>query len=133
MVHEWALAEAVVSYIKQKLDKGKTVKKITIKLGVLQSIDREILDFALHSILESENIEVKEIEYIDEPVILRCRRCGYEWKPDLSSVDEQIREAIHFVPEVIYSYFKCPRCGSRDYEIISGRGLSIEKIEVEEK
>ncbi len=131
MVHEWALAEAIVSYVKQKIDHGRRVKSLRIRLGVLQSIDREILDFALKTILESENIPVEKVEYIDEDVRLRCRRCGYKWTPKLDEVGEQIREAIHFVPEAAYSYFKCPRCGSRDFEIVSGRGLSIEGIEVE--
>ncbi len=129
MVHEWALAEAIKDYIKNQ-SKGKEIKRVVIKLGVLQSIDSEILDFALKNLLEEEGIKVKSIIYEEEPVVLKCRRCGYVWSPDLSGTDEAIREAIHFIPEAVYSYFKCPKCGSRDFEIVSGRGLAIKEIVV---
>ncbi len=127
MVHEWALAEAIAEYVEQQA-KGRPVKKLVISLGVLQSIDREILDFALKNILEDRNLRIGSIEYVDEEVVLRCKRCGYEWKPSMDEVDESVREAIHFVPEAVYSYFKCPRCGSRDFEIVSGRGISIKEM-----
>jgi len=129
MVHEWALAEAIKDYIKNH-SRGRGVEKVIIKLGVLQSIDREILDFALKKLLEEEGIRAKSIVYEEEPVVLKCRRCGYVWAPDLGGTDEAIREAIHFVPEAVYSYFKCPKCGSRDFEIVSGRGLAIKEIVV---
>jgi hydrogenase nickel incorporation protein HypA/HybF len=130
MVHEWALAEAIVNYVLSEASRigVNSAEKIVLKLGVLQSIDREILDFSLKELFKMNNFSVKEIKYIDEPVRLRCRRCGYEWSINVSELDETIRESIHFVPETVYSFFKCPRCGSRDFEIVSGRGIRIEEI-----
>ncbi len=130
MVHEWALAESIADYIEQELSRtGKnSVSRIVIRLGVLQSIDKEILDFALKEIIKSRGYHVGEIIYEDEEVVLKCRRCGYSWKINPSQLNEAVREAIHFVPEAVYSYFKCPRCGSRDFEIVRGRGISIEEI-----
>jgi hypothetical protein len=40
---------------------------------------------------------------------------GFEWGISLSDMSEDVREAIYFVPEAIYAYYKCPRCGSVDY------------------
>jgi hypothetical protein len=40
---------------------------------------------------------------------------GFEWSISLSDMSEDVREAIYFVPEAIYAYYKCPRCGSVDY------------------
>ncbi|MCD6300958.1 MAG: hydrogenase nickel incorporation protein HypA [Staphylothermus sp.] len=130
MVHEWALAESIADYIEQELRKTgkKKVVRIIIKLGILQSIDKEILDFALNEIIKLRGYSVGEIIYEDEDVVLKCRRCGYEWRIDPSQLDEAVREAIHFVPEAVYSYFMCPRCGSRDFEIIRGRGIGIKEI-----
>lgn len=130
MVHEWALAEAIANYIKKSME-GKTIlKKLTISLGELQSIDKDILDFALKEILRSMGITVYELNYEIELAVLRCRKCGYEWELDKSIFHEDILEAIHFVPEIIHSYFKCPKCGSRDFNIVRGRGLWIKEIEV---
>ncbi len=130
MVHEWALAESIADYIEQELNRTgkKSIIRIMIKLGVLQSIDKEILDFALKEIIKSRGYHVGEIIYEDEEVSLKCRKCGYEWEINPSQLDEAVREAIHFVPEAVYSYFKCPRCGSRDFEIVRGRGISIQEI-----
>ncbi len=127
MVHEWALAEAIAKYIEERA-RGRRVEKVIISLGVLQSIDKEILDFALKNILDDAGIKVDKVEYVDEEVVLKCRKCGHTWKPSIDEVDESIKEAMHFVPETVYSYFKCPRCGSRDFDIISGRGISIKEV-----
>lgn len=59
MVHEWALAESIVYYI---LDQGfKTVRRLRLKLGVLQSIDREVLTFSLKEIASMSNLELGEL------------------------------------------------------------------------
>ncbi|NPA98812.1 MAG: hydrogenase nickel incorporation protein HypA [Crenarchaeota archaeon] len=133
MVHEWALADALARYIVYRIggEGKKNIKRVIIRLGVLQSIDKEILGFALKEILESMGYQVKEIDFEDEEPVLKCRKCGYEWKPDMNVFDETIREAIHFVPETIFSYYKCPRCGSRDFDIVKGRGVDVTLIEVE--
>ncbi len=129
MVHEWALAEAIVEYVKHRAreDGKKHVRKLVVKLGVLQSIDKEILSFALNELFRDSGLVVDEVVFDEVPVILKCRRCGYEWSPNMD-IDEAIKEAIHFVPEAVYSYFKCPRCGSRDFVIVKGRGVEIGEI-----
>ncbi len=130
MVHEWALAEAIVEYIEREAGQigKKDIEKLVLKLGLLQSIDREILDFALKELFRDRGLNVESIVYVDEDIKLKCRRCGFEWSISMDEVDEAIREAIHFVPETVYSYFKCPRCGSRDFQILSGRGVLIGEI-----
>jgi len=127
VVHEWALAEAIAEYIAKLADEKacKEVEEIEVRLGALQSIDREILDYALHELLRMRGVTVGKVTYRDVEPLLACRRCGFEWSVELEKVDEYVREAMHFVPETIYSFFKCPRCGSRDYEVVSGRGVEI--------
>ena len=130
MVHEWALAEAIVEYIDNlALQKStREIEYVTIRLGLLQSIDVEILDYALREILEMKGLKIHSIKYEEVDVNLQCRRCGFKWSIDLNSLDEAVRESIHFIPEAIYSFFKCPNCGSRDFEIVSGRGVEIGEI-----
>ena len=41
---------------------------------------------------------------------------------------EDVREAIHFVPEIAHTYIKCPKCGSPDFEVVQGRGVWLESI-----
>ena len=48
-MHEWALAEAVITAAQQiaEKEKLKEVKEVTIKVGELQQVDKEKLLFAL--------------------------------------------------------------------------------------
>ncbi|MEM1835925.1 MAG: hydrogenase nickel incorporation protein HypA [Sulfolobales archaeon] len=130
-MHEWALAEAVglalSSYSKQS---GiKKFRRLVIGLGELQSIDREILELALGETLKLYGLEVVEFEFITEEASFECRSCGFKWKLGDLSLSNEVREAIHFLPEATYAYVKCPKCGSPDYSITSGRGLSILGVE----
>jgi len=132
-VHEWSLAEAVIRYVKGVVGErsGSRARLVVLKLGRLQSIDREVFEFALRELSRSEGVEIGELRMIEEDPVLRCRRCGYTWTVDMSRVSEDVAEAIHFVPEVVHSFFKCPRCGSRDFEVVKGRGVYVERVEVE--
>lgn len=121
MVHEWALAESVTLYI---LDKNvKRAKKIAIKVGALQSIDKDILVFAIQELSREHGVEIDKVEVVEEEPLLKCNVCGYTWSLNISEIEESVREAIHFLPEAIYAYFKCPNCRSVDFEIVRGRGL----------
>jgi len=130
LVHEWSLAEAIVEYVSRiARERGEVgIESIEIRLGLLQGIDQEILDFALKELFKQNGLDVKNIVYSPVEIRLHCRRCGYVWSIDMDEVDEAIREAVHFIPETVYSYFKCPRCGSRDFEVVSGRGVEIGEI-----
>lgn len=131
-MHEWALAEAIIETIIARASESKTknISYVKVKLGKLQQIDRDILAFAINELLKlaknEHGIEIKEIIFDDEEAVAKCLRCGYRWSLDLESMDGSSREYIHFIPEVIHAFISCPRCGSHDYEVVSGRGISIE-------
>ncbi len=126
MVHEWALAEAVAEYVKGVAGEGCV--KIVVSLGELQAVDEEVFRFALNEILKELGLRIKELIIEREECVLRCRRCGHTWRLSDLSLDEGVREAIHFVPEVVHSYVKCPKCGSRDFEVIRGRGVWVREV-----
>lgn len=128
-MHEWALAEAVVSTALQIAEREglKTVSAVKIKVGELQNVDLEIFRFAL-SQLKTGVLEKAKFIIETEKARLKCRVCGHEWifGGDRSSRD--LAEAIHFVPETIHAYVKCLKCGSPDFEVLQGRGVLLESI-----
>ena len=111
-MHEWLIAEGIAKIIKER-----NLGKVRIRLGRLQGIDKEILISAIKQLTQAE------IEVVEEEAELRCLSCGERWKPRLTGKED---EGIHFLPEVIFSIEKCPKCGSRDFEIVRGRGIWIE-------
>lgn len=128
-MHEWALAEAIISTISQIAEKEglKEIIEVKIKIGELQQIEPEVLEFALSQIKTSIFKNAKfDIETVRAQ--LRCRVCGNEWVFEKEKVDTEVAEAIHFVPEIIHAFVKCPKCGSLDLEILYGRGLWLEDV-----
>lgn len=128
-MHEWALAEAVIAAASQIAEKEglREVKEVKIRVGELQQIELDILEFALSQLKPAKfkdakfSIEVAKAE-------LKCRVCGHKWFFGKEKLDESTAEAIHFVPEVAHTYIKCPKCGSPDFEILAGRGVWLESI-----
>jgi len=129
-MHEWALAEAVVSTaLRTAKEKGfKKITKVKVKLGELQQIDVEIFKSALNEIKKQKQLEA-EIVLEEEKAALKCRVCDEKWSFEdaTKNLDEE-REFLHFIPETAHAYLKCPKCGSPDFEI-TGRGVSVESVE----
>jgi hydrogenase nickel incorporation protein HypA/HybF len=128
-MHEWALAEAVVTAATQFAEKEglKQVTEVTIKVGELQDLERGILRFAL-SQLEPASFKGAKFHITVAKTKLSCRVCGNTWIFRKEKLGEDISEALHFVPEVAHTYIKCPKCASPDFEILEGRGVWLESI-----
>ena len=128
-MHEWALAEAVITAAQQiaEKEKLKEIREVNIKVGLLQQVEEDILHFAL-SQLKPANFKNAKFHISKAKTTLRCRVCGHTWLFRKNKLDENTAEAIHFVPEVAHSYIKCPKCGSPDFEISEGRGIWLESI-----
>ncbi|MDH5753749.1 MAG: hydrogenase nickel incorporation protein HypA [Candidatus Bathyarchaeota archaeon] len=128
-MHEWALAEAVISTVSQIAEKEglKEVAEVEIKVGELQQIELDVLEFALSQL---KTLKFKNAKFNIQTVKaeLKCRVCGYKWLFKKEKMNEEIAEAIHFVPEIAHTYIKCPKCGSPDFEILQGRGIWLESI-----
>jgi len=128
-MHEWALAEAVVSTtLKIAEEKGlKEIIELKIKIGELQQIDQEIFEFAL-SQLRSPLLKNAKFSLETVKAELKCRVCNHKWKFSTENMDEDVSEFIHFIPEIAHTYLKCPKCGSPDFEILMGRGVWLDSI-----
>ena len=130
-MHEWALAEAILVSAKQVAEQEnlKTVTEVTIKVGELQQAEPPILRFAL-SQMKADNDIFKNTKFhiFKAKSTLKCRVCETKWQFNLKKLDKATAEAIHFVPEVAHTFIKCPKCGSPDFEIVSGRGVWLQDI-----
>ena len=133
-MHEWALAESILTAALEAADKEK-LKKITeikINIGELQQIEQDIFEFSLNEIIRAQGGKLKgvKIKIETEKSNLKCKNCEHTWNfSDMKKkLNEDESEAIHFIPEVAFVHTRCPKCGSPDFEITTGRGVSITSI-----
>jgi len=136
-MHEWALAEAILSAAVEEAEKQKIKKltKIKIAIGELQQIEQDIFKFALDEIIKSQKdlLNKVTISIKIEKSTLKCNSCNHLWtfSDMIKKLNEEDAESIHFIPEVAFVHSRCPKCNSPDFEINSGRGVSIISIEGE--
>ena len=87
------------------------VEKVNLKVGKMAAIVPDSLQFcfeiaAKDSLLSGAALNIEEV-----PVRARCKECDSVW-----TIDEPV--------------FKCQQCSSGQIDIISGRELNIESIEI---
>lgn len=135
-MHEWALAEGIISAA-EAIYKEKdfiNITKIKVRIGKLQRAEEKILKRALKDLAESKDF-FKDLKIRIEPetAVLKCRNCGNTWcfSESKDELKEGELEAIHFLPETVHSYLRCPECGSSDYKVKKGRGIWIQYIKGE--
>jgi len=128
-MHEWALAEAIISAASEIAEKEglREVTEVKIKVGELQQLELDTLEFAL-SQLKTTKFKDTKFNIETARAKLKCRVCGNRWFFSREKLNENMAEAIHFVPEVAHAYIKCPKCGSPDFETLEGRGVWLESI-----
>ncbi len=94
-------------------------------LGELQNIDKDILKQYIDMVIKETDYSHLKIDYEIEKTLLKCRKCGYTWSLSDIELTEEEREMIHFLPEAIHTFSKCPKCGSKDIDILRGRGIKL--------
>lgn len=113
-MHELSITKNILSIILKKAEEEKASKVagINLVIGELSGIAGECVDFYF-KIISKDTIAANALLSIQSPPTrFRCRNCGTEFAPKGHN-------------------WECPSCGKKDYEIISGRDLYIENIEVE--
>jgi len=136
-MHEWALAESILVAAVEAAEKEKLkiISEIRISIGELQQIEQDIFEFALEEIIKTQGDKLKNVKTVieTEKSTLKCKNCEHTWNfSDMKrKLSEDESEAIHFIPEVAFVHARCPKCGSPDFEIMTGRGVSITSIKGE--
>jgi hydrogenase nickel incorporation protein HypA/HybF len=130
-MHEWALAESVIEAASAALGgrDPSTLRTVTVRIGELQAIDREIFQFALSVLRGEKSFAAAEFVLETETATFRCLSCDTEWSwSGMPGLESSEREAIHFLPEAAHAFITCPTCRSPDFRVEKGRGVSIAGI-----
>jgi hydrogenase nickel insertion protein HypA len=134
-MHELALADSVVKAALSAADDDgmDRIECIVVKIGELQQIRRDLFEFSLTEVLPAQDARLAGVKFdiSEEPVRFQCRSCSTDYGRDEAGIDNEgdQGEAIHFIPELSHAFARCPSCGSPDFEIRAGRGITLERIE----
>ncbi|MEA3503499.1 MAG: hydrogenase nickel incorporation protein HypA [Actinomycetota bacterium] len=134
-MHELALADSVVKAALAAADEAgmDRIDRIVVKVGELQQIKRELFEFSLTTVLPAKDARLSGVQFdiAEEPVRFQCRSCGADYGRDEAGIDGDgdQGEAIHFIPELSHAFARCPSCGSPDFDIRAGRGITLVRID----
>ncbi len=138
-MHEWALAESVIATVERVVRENGDLplRAVQLRIGELQAVDLEALRAGLEAALAESGLEsdvgpasLFQVEV--EKASFECNRCGVDWLLSaVTGLDAQEREAIHLLPESAHAVLRCPTCGSPDFRLKAGRGITIQAIELE--
>ncbi len=134
-MHEASIALSILSKLEEITSSAKNVKRVTrvkISVGMLSMVDIEALKFALEVLSKGTIAEGMRIDIEIAKPRFKCSRCQHTWvMEDIPNSLTELKTILHLNPEVIVNYLQCPKCGSRDVEIIEGSSIILQSVEVE--
>ena len=113
-MHELSLVASVFEVLEEKAREhgAARVTKVVLDVGIMSGAVPDLLESAFEAYKRGTLAAGARLEIVVVPVKVRCPDCG----------GEAVREDADF---------SCAGCGSRRVEIVEGRELVIEKIELE--
>jgi hydrogenase nickel incorporation protein HypA/HybF len=115
-MHELSIAMSIVELAEEEAARHSNarVESIHIKVGRLSGVVSEALQSCFEIACEGTSIEGCKLLISDVPVLVYCTKC----------------EARHAVNQMDWS--SCPECGTPTANIVQGRELEIDALEIAE-
>jgi hydrogenase nickel incorporation protein HypA/HybF len=114
-MHELSIVSSVVESVTESASDypGAKVRSVRLRVGVLQSVIQDSLEFCYGIATEGTPLAGSRLEVASVPVTIWCATCGQE--AELAGVQS----------------FRCPRCNEQSMDIRKGRELEIDSIEID--
>ena len=107
------IAEIAIASIPAEMQRCR-VGRVNLKVGKLSAVVTDSLRFCFEVVTRDTPLEGAELAVEEIPVTARCNDCRHEW-----TIENPV--------------FSCIRCNSSAVELLSGRELDIESIELAEE
>jgi len=123
-MHDFSISQQIAHHVIRKVEEEKAteVLEIKIKIGELTHLNPEQLTFWLREFFRQTPASRAKILIEKTPPIIQCKKCKYEGKVRVKKEDTYL---FYFLAP-----FTCPRCGSDEVEVISGRECLLERIKI---
>ncbi|MCS7137926.1 MAG: hydrogenase/urease maturation nickel metallochaperone HypA [Candidatus Caldarchaeum sp.] len=130
-MHEYMVARGVVeSLLRYLSESGRVVKSFRVVVGELSMLDVEILTKTMKNLLEQSPLKGADFTVEVERAQIVCGLCGklMSFNEATSKLDDEEKEVIHFIPDLIGSYSSCSKCGSMDLRVVAGRWVEVKDV-----
>jgi Zn finger protein HypA/HybF involved in hydrogenase expression len=127
-MHELSLVQGIIESIQEAgRERGKTVSAFEVRVGELAQFDLRVVRELLREMKRGTSIEGAKAKVLPEKARIKCLGCGSTWgfKDIVGPMPGEEREVVHFFPELVSSYSRCPKCSKSYFEIEEGRGVRI--------
>ena len=133
-LHEFSLVEGIIQSVGElAATNGKQVKAVSVGVGELAQFDLRVIRELLAELKNGTPLEGARIQVRLEKAKVKCLNCKKEWTfGDIIgplSMDE--KEVVHFFPEILSTYSRCPSCHKNYFEIEEGRSVRIAEVRFE--
>ncbi|MEM3437448.1 MAG: hydrogenase/urease maturation nickel metallochaperone HypA [Nitrososphaerales archaeon] len=132
-MHELTLVEGIISYVLDIAhEKGRHVVSFKVVIGEFAQFNKDLIEDLLVELVKGTELENSKIKVETEKAVVICLYCNSKWGVDelLKPLNNDQREIIHFLPELLSSFSKCPNCGKSDLEIEKGRSVRVTEVEL---
>jgi hydrogenase nickel incorporation protein HypA/HybF len=113
-MHEMGIALEIIDIVKSSIPGDMTdarVCSVNLKIGELSAVVTDSLRFCFDIAAKNTPVDGARLVIETVPVVARCRKCRHEWT-------------------IKGPAFSCEKCGSGDIDLLSGRELDIQSIEI---
>ncbi len=110
-MHEMSLIRSLMTQVGQLVaaNGGGTLRQVHVQVGPLSCVEPALLSSAWEQLHDEAALGAATLEIEEVPLTARCQTCDAEFQP------------VRF-------RFRCPRCGGTRTEVISGDGVVLHSI-----
>jgi hydrogenase nickel incorporation protein HypA/HybF len=113
-MHEFGITEGIINIALDKAREAEATKirQINLVIGELSGFVPDCIQFYFDLLGKDTIVQETELHFELRPAQLRCRNCSTIFHPQDTS-------------------WSCPECQSQSVEVVGGRELYVESLEVE--
>jgi len=130
-LHELSLVQGIIDAVEETAEeRGGKVKSFKIGVGELAQFDVRLIRQLLDDIRKGTPLEDARVVVEPEKSKVKCMGCGKSWafQELVGSMSGDEREMVHFLPELLSSFSKCPSCSKSYFEIAEGRSVKVIEV-----
>ena len=113
-MHEVSICESILDIVlmNAERERARKVTSVRLKVGEMAGVVEDALRFAFEVVSKGTVAEGARLDIENVPLMAHCRSCKREF-------------------HIVGYAFSCKHCDSPEIEVISGRELQIEDIDLE--